>query len=208
MLLRFRSSLDGFLCCEIDIFLSYLKRLKSCQRILCTCVHLRVHQAKWNGWNNWNTNCDFLGMFQCSPMPPKGYVLVTSPGMYTFQVEAADCHRQGFTFFTFTSFSLKFANETLSSINKKLYIKGYRPCRRPPLSYWNPCEELHLLTMSPESLTLRTDALKKQSFCHTYPLQKPALRVRWLVSETAEQQQDSCPTCLPSAAPRISNVAY
>lgn len=98
MLLRFRSSLDGFLCCGIDMFLSCLKRLKSCQRILCTCVHLRVRQAKWNRWNNWNTNCDFLGMFQCSPMPPKGYVLITSPGMYTFQVEAADCHRQGFSF--------------------------------------------------------------------------------------------------------------
>ena len=115
----------------------------------------------------------------------------------------------------------------------------------------------------PESLTLRTGALKKQSFCHTYPLQKPALRVHWLVpkqpnssrnraqhafpaqrpesltaaywrpnkkqnvchayplpmaetsfksplagSETPEQQQESCPTCLPSTAPRISNVAY
>ena len=108
----------------------------------------------------------------------------------------------------------------------------------------------------PESLTSRTDALKKQSFCHTYLLQKPALRVHWLVpkqpkssrnraqhafparrpesltshtdtlkktklmphltsfesplagSETAEQQQDSCPTCLPSTAPRISDVAY
>ena len=108
----------------------------------------------------------------------------------------------------------------------------------------------------PESLTSRTDALKKQSFCHTYLLQKPALRVHWLVpkqpkssrnraqhafpaqrpesltshtdalkktklmphltsfesplagSETAEQQQESCPTCLPSTAPRISDVAY
>ena len=50
---------------------------------------------------------------------------------------------------------------------------------------------------------------KKQSFCHTYPWQKPALRVHWLHgSETAEQQQESCPTCLPSTAPRISNVAY
>ena len=115
----------------------------------------------------------------------------------------------------------------------------------------------------PESLTLRTGALKKQSFCHTYPLQKPALRIHWLIpkqpnssrnraqhafpaqrpesltaaywrpnkkqnichayplpmaetsfksplagSETPEQQQESCPTCLPSTAPRISNVAY
>ena len=31
-------------------------------------------------------------------------------------------------------------------INDNIYIyifKGYRPCRRPPLSDWNPCEELH-----------------------------------------------------------------
>ena len=28
-----------------------------------------------------------------------------------------------------------------------IIIKGYRPCRRPPLSDWNPCEELHLFTM-------------------------------------------------------------
>ena len=112
----------------------------------------------------------------------------------------------------------------------------------------------------PESLMSRTDALKKQSFCHTYLLQKPALRVHWLVPkqpnssrnraqhafpaqrpesltsrtdalkkqsfcqhlpiaetsfasplagcETAERQHESCPTCLPSTAPRISNVAY
>ena len=61
----------------------------------------------------------------------------------------------------------------------------------------------------PESLTSRTDALKNKSLCHTYLLQKPASRKTPLAgSETAEHQQESCPTCLPSTAPRISNVAY
>ena len=59
----------------------------------------------------------------------------------------------------------------------------------------------------PECLTLRTDALKKQVLCHIYPLissfESPSAG-----SETAEQQQESCPTCLPSAAPQMSNVAY
>ena len=117
-----------------------------------------------------------------------------------------------------------------------------------------------LPSTAPRISDVASDALKKQSLCHTYPLQKPALRVHWLVakqpnssrnraqhafpaqrpesltsrtdalkktkllphlpiaktsfesplagSETAEQQQESCPTCLPSTAPRISNVAY
>ena len=59
----------------------------------------------------------------------------------------------------------------------------------------------------PECLTLRTDALKKQSFCHTY-LSKTSFESPLAGSETAEQQQESCPTCLPSTAPRMSNVAY
>ena len=82
-----------------------------------------------------------------------------------------------------------------------LFIKGYRPCRRPPLSYWNPCEELHLLTMSPESLTLRTDALKKQVLCHTYPLQKPALRVHWLVPKQPNNSRNRAQHAFPAQRP-------
>ena len=59
----------------------------------------------------------------------------------------------------------------------------------------------------PECLTLRTDALKKQSLCHTY-LSKTSFESPLAGSETAEQQQESCPICLPSTAPRMSNVAY
>ena len=43
---------------------------------------------------------------------------------------------------------------------------------------------------------------------HLYPLQKPALRVHRLVPKRPKEQQESCPTCLPSAAPQMSNVAY
>ena len=49
---------------------------------------------------------------------------------------------------------------------------------------------------------------KKQSLCHTYLLQKLGFKTPLAGSETAEQQQESCPTCLPSTAPRISNVTY
>ena len=89
----------------------------------------------------------------------------------------------------------------LIAIDIYIYIKGYRPCRRPPLSYWNPCEELHLLTMSPESLTLRTDALKKQVLCHTYPLQKPALRVHWLVPKQPNNSRNRAQHAFPAQRP-------
>ena len=91
---------------------------------------------------------------------------------------------------------------------QRFAIKGYRPCRRPPLSYWNPCEELHLLTMSPESPNVAYWRPKKTSLMPHLPLAETSFESPLAGSETAEQQQESCPTCLPSAAPRISNVAY
>ena len=63
----------------------------------------------------------------------------------------------------------------------------------------------------PESLTAAYwRPNKKQSLCHTYslPLAETSFKSPLAGSETAEQQQESCPTCLPSTAPRISNVAY
>ena len=61
---------------------------------------------------------------------------------------------------------------------------------------------------APQSLTLRTDALRKESHatcrhtcrhCRMQALQKPALQAG---SETPEQQQGSCPTKPPSTAPQ------
>ena len=49
---------------------------------------------------------------------------------------------------------------------------------------------------------------KKTSLMPHLPLAETSFESPLAGSETAEQQQDSCPTCLPSAAPRISNVAY
>ena len=60
----------------------------------------------------------------------------------------------------------------------------------------------------PESLTLRTDALKKTNRLPHLPIAETSFESPLAGSGTAEQQQDSCPTCLPSTAPRISNVAY
>ena len=53
----------------------------------------------------------------------------------------------------------------------------------------------------PESLTLRTDALKKQSFCHTYPLQKPALRVHWLVPKQPNSSRNRAQHAFPAQRP-------
>ena len=49
---------------------------------------------------------------------------------------------------------------------------------------------------------------KKTSLMPHLPLAETSFESPLAGSETAEQQQESCPTCLPSAAPRISNVAY
>ena len=62
-------------------------------------------------------------------------------------------------------------------------------------------------TAKTECLTLRTDALKTKLMPHL-PIAKTSFKTAVAGSETAEQQQESCPTCLPSTAPRISNVAY
>ena len=97
--------------------------------------------------------------------------------------------------------SCKYGDAYTNTSSCLYIIKGYRPCRRPPLSYWNPCEELHLLTMSPESLTLRTDALKKQVLCHTYPLQKPALRVHWLVPKQPNNSRNRAQHAFPAQRP-------
>ena len=53
----------------------------------------------------------------------------------------------------------------------------------------------------PECLTLRT-------LMPHLPLAETSFESPSAGSETAEQQQESCPTCLPSAAPQMSNVAY
>ena len=53
----------------------------------------------------------------------------------------------------------------------------------------------------PESLTLSTDALKKQSFCHTYPLQKPALRVHWLVPKRPNSSRNRAQHAFPAQRP-------
>ena len=60
----------------------------------------------------------------------------------------------------------------------------------------------------PECLTSRTDALKKTSLMPHLPLAETSFESPSAGSETAEQQQESCPTCLPSTAPRMSNVTY
>ena len=60
----------------------------------------------------------------------------------------------------------------------------------------------------PESLPLRTDTLKKTKRLPRLPIAETSFESPLAGSETAEQQQDSCPTWLPSTAPRISNVAY
>ena len=52
-----------------------------------------------------------------------------------------------------------------------------------------------------QGLTLRTDALRKQSLCHISPLQKTAVRTG---CETLEQQQESCPTSPPITAPNVA----
>ena len=49
---------------------------------------------------------------------------------------------------------------------------------------------------------------KKTSLMPHLPLAETSFESPSAGSETAEQQQESCPTCLPSAAPRMSNVAY
>ena len=135
---------------------------------------------------------------------------------------------------------------------QKPALRVHRLVPKRPNSSRNPAQHA-FPAQRPECLTLRADAVKKQVLCHTYPLQKPALRVHRLVpkqpnssrnraqhavpaqrpecltsrtdalkkqvlchifespsagSETAEQQQESCPTCLPSTAPRMSNVTY
>ena len=60
----------------------------------------------------------------------------------------------------------------------------------------------------PESLTLRTDALKKQSFCHTYPLQKPALRVHWLVPKRPNSSRNRAQHAFPAQRPESLTAAY
>ena len=49
---------------------------------------------------------------------------------------------------------------------------------------------------------------KKTSLMPHLPLAETSFESPSAGSETAEQQQESCPTCLPSTAPRMSNVAY
>ena len=49
---------------------------------------------------------------------------------------------------------------------------------------------------------------KKTSLMPHLPLAETSFESPWAGSETAEQQQESCPTCLPSTAPQMSNVAY
>ena len=58
----------------------------------------------------------------------------------------------------------------------------------------------------PEPLTSRTDALKNKAYA-TPTYCKNQFESPLAGCETAEQQQESCPTCLPSSAPRISKVA-
>ena len=55
----------------------------------------------------------------------------------------------------------------------------------------------------PESLTLRTDALKKTKLMPHLPIAETSFESPLAGCETAEQQQESCPTCLPSTAPRM-----
>ena len=60
----------------------------------------------------------------------------------------------------------------------------------------------------PECLTLRTWRPKKTSLCHTYLYCRNQLweSIGWFRNRrTAEE---SCPTCLASTAPRMSNIAY
>ena len=49
---------------------------------------------------------------------------------------------------------------------------------------------------------------KKTSLMPHLPLAETSFESPSAGSETAEQQQESCPTCLPSTAPRMSNVTY
>ena len=53
----------------------------------------------------------------------------------------------------------------------------------------------------PESLTLRTDTVKKTKLLPHLPIAETSFESPLAGSETAEQQQESCPTCLPSTAP-------
>ena len=54
----------------------------------------------------------------------------------------------------------------------------------------------------PKCLTSRTDALKKQVWCHTYPLQKPALRVHRLVPKRPNSSRNRAQHAFPAQRPK------
>ena len=91
-------------------------------------------------------------------------------------------------------------------------LKKHILCHIYPLQ--KPALKVHrLVPKRPNSAAPRMSNVaywrpKKNQFMPHLPLAETSFESPSAGSETAEQQQESCPTCLPSAAPQMSNVAY